>query len=232
MVDRLNSPIWRQDGYTLRALQSAIETIIADFSVRGTLPGVVVDMGAGCAPYRELFSARGAKYISCDISEGDGVDVVLDGGRAAELDSGSADCLVSFQVLEHVWDIGGYLGECRRLLAVDGKLVLSTHGTWLYHPHPTDYRRWTRDGLLKEIESRGFKIDTVIPLVGPLAWTSQFRCLAYSHLFQKLGLLGQGISRVSNALFYMRMVIEDLVTPQVLKDSNAAIYIVIASKEQ
>ncbi|SHE95707.1 Methyltransferase domain-containing protein [Microbulbifer donghaiensis] len=230
MGERLNAPLWKQDAFTLRRLQVAIERILNDLDEDGTLPGVVVDMGAGGAPYCRLFQARGATYVSCDICNGPGIDVVLENGRAVELGNGFADCVVSFQVLEHVWDIDAYLLECRRLLSADGKLLLSTHGTWLYHPHPTDFRRWTRDGLLKEIESRGYIIDSIIPVVGPLAWTSQFRCLAYSHLFQKFGVLGRFFARVSNALFYLRMVAEDFVTPPALKDSNAAIYVVVASK--
>ena len=233
MDDRLNSPIWRQDAYTLRKLQDAVERIVAEFRAANSLSGIVIDLGAGDTPYKQLFEGPGTSYISCDLAEGPGIDVVLDAnGVANEIASGEARCVVSFQVLEHVWDLDSYLGECRRLLCQGGKLLLSTHGTWLYHPHPTDYRRWTRDGLVRELESRGFVVDTVVPLVGPLAWTSQFRCLAFSHVFGRLGFLGRFIAAISNALFYVRMVIEDFVTPQALKESNAAVYLVIAEKAE
>ena len=75
------------------------------------------------------------------------------------LPDGCAKVIVSFQVLEHVWDLDWYFSEIRRLLAPGGTLLLSTHGTWLYHPHPTDFRRWTREGLRMELSSRGFVVQ-------------------------------------------------------------------------
>lgn len=233
MGDRLNASVWRQDAYTLHKLQGAIERIIAEFRATNILPGTVVDLGAGDAPYKRLFASSGASYISCDIAEGPNVDVVLNAnGIADQIASADARCVVSFQVLEHVWDLDAYLGECRRLLSPEGKLLLSTHGTWLYHPHPADFRRWTRDGLVREVQSRGFVVEKVVPLVGPLAWTSQFRCLAYSHVFGRLGLIGKFLAGISNVLFYTRMMIEDFVTPKALKESNAAVYVVIAEKAE
>jgi len=82
---------------------------------------------------------------------------------------------VSFQVLEHVRDIDTYLKEAGRVLRDDGLMLLSTHGTWLYHPHPEDHRRWTREGLIGEIARRGFQVTDCIAVVGPLAWTSMVR---------------------------------------------------------
>src|SRR5690606_18285456 len=106
------------------------------------------------------------------------VDIVFKEGEALPIESAAADCVVSFQVLEHVWDLDAYLLECRRLMSKNGRLILSTHGTWLYHPHPGDYRRWTRDGLIRDLEMRGFEIESIDAAVGPLAWTTQFRTFA------------------------------------------------------
>ena len=80
-------------------------------------------------------------------------------------------------------DLPWYLGECRRVLRPGGWLLLSTHGTWLYHPHPTDFRRWTADGLVREIEAHGFTVERITGLIGPLAWTTQFRLLGYREVF-------------------------------------------------
>ena len=41
-------------------------------------------------------------------------------------------------------------------------MLLSTHGARFYHPHPGDYRRWTGEGLRREIEAPGSK--TALPL--------------------------------------------------------------------
>ena len=40
-----------------------------------------------------------------------------------------------------------YLAECFRVLRPGGRLLLSTHGMFVYHPDPDDYWRWTCAGL-------------------------------------------------------------------------------------
>lgn len=230
MDARLNAPVWRHDAYTLRGLQAAIQAQLSLLKSKGlsNKSGVVVDMGAGEAPYRSLFDDYYGRYIACDLLPGPGIDLVFDENGRLPLESGSADCVVSFQVLEHVWDIDAYLGECLRLLSSQGRLVISTHGTWLYHPHPTDFRRWTRDGLCRELEERGFVVEAFQPVVGPLAWTTQFRTLAYHHVLSKFGFLGRLLAGVVCSVMYCRMVLEDKITPENLTEGNAAIYCITA----
>lgn len=154
----------------------------------------------------------------------------LEPGVPLPLPDKSADVVVSFQVLEHVWDLDWYLGECKRLLRDNGRLVLSTHGVWLYHPHPTDFRRWTRDGLVKELESRGLIVESITGVVGPLAWTTQFRSLGYHHLLSRIPVLGKLLSALVCSFMNARMAVEDAITPAVQVDANAAVYLVIARR--
>jgi SAM-dependent methyltransferase len=107
-------------------------------------------------------------------------------GRADPSEDASATGVVSFQVLEHVWDINWYLRECCRLLRPGGWLLLSTHGVWPYHPHLTDYRRWTGDGLRAELESCRLKVIALQGLIGPLVWTTQIRALGFCHALLKI----------------------------------------------
>lgn len=225
---RLAPPFWQHDAYTLRLLARAITAAAARMLPAGPAERLVVDLGAGDAPYRSLFEARGAKYLACDIDAPEPHRIVS--GQPLGLGAGSAAAVVSFQVLEHVWDLDWYLGEARRLLAADGWLLLSTHGTWLYHPHPTDFRRWTRDGLLEELRTRGFEATQVDALVGPLACTSQIRALGYSHILNRVPLLGGLLAALSNMVFHLRMKLEDRLTPRHWTDTNAAVYVVLARK--
>lgn len=225
---RLAPHFWQHDAYTLRLLARAIMAAAARMLPAGPAQRLVVDLGAGSAPYRSLFIARGAQYLACDIDTPEPCRIVS--GQPLGLDAGSAAAVVSFQVLEHVWDLDWYLGEARRLLATDGWLLLSTHGTWLYHPHPTDFRRWTRDGLLEELRTRGFEVMQVDALVGPLACTSQIRALGYSHVLNQVPLVGGFLAALSNMVFHLRMKLEDSVTPQHWIDTNAAVYVVLARK--
>ena len=190
----------------------------------------MVDLGAGDAPYRTLFERDGCRYLPCDIDvPADHPTMLrLEPGKPLALGNESVDIVLSLQVLEHVWDLDWYLGEARRLLAPEGRLILSTHGTWLYHPHPTDFRRWTRTGLLAELAQRGFEVTQVQALVGPLAWTTQFRALGWNRVLGAVPILGGLLAKVSNSVHHLRMQLEDALTPRQWIEDNAAIYLVVA----
>ncbi|MEN9629741.1 MAG: hypothetical protein RJA10_2968 [Pseudomonadota bacterium] len=227
---RLQPPFWQHDAYTLRHLANALRRELAALSptMAGTDPSAV-DLGAGDAPYRPMFEACGYRYLACDIDGAAPVRIVP--GQPVPLPGGQAALVLSFQVLEHVWDLDHYLGEAHRLLADDGRLLLSTHGTWLYHPHPTDFRRWTRSGLEAELRQRGFEIERTTGLVGPLAWTTQFRAIGVAHLLLRVPLLGALAAALVSSVYHLRMKLEDAITPQAWIDTNAAVYLVVARKQ-
>lgn len=233
MHTRLDTPIWQHDAYTLRCLQHAVDGEVARLVEGGVLcmeRSVVVDYGSGSAPYRSIFSPFCKRYVTCDLDNSEGAEIVFIENSPIEIPDEAADCVVSFQVLEHVWDVAFYLKECARLLAGDGRLLLSTHGTWLYHPHPGDYRRWTRDGLVRELASTGLVVERVIPVVGALAWTTQVRMLAYHHVLSAIPLIGKGLSAIMAAVMFARMYLEDMLTPRHVAADNAAVYVVVARK--
>ena len=231
---RLAPHFWRHDAYTLNRLVQGVASVACSLKT-DLLPfaplksgGVVVDLGAGEAPYRKLFESSTIRYITCDIDEA--AEVPIQSGLPISLGDASADVVVSFQVLEHVWDLDWYLSEAHRILKSTGALVLSTHGTWLYHPHPTDYRRWTREGLIRELQTRGFKVNEVFGLVGPLAWTTQFRALGLHRLLIAVPMLGATLAALVSTFMHGRMWLEDKFTPPEWAQSNAAVYLLVATK--
>lgn len=175
-----------------------------------------------------MIRGRGFEYIASDLS-GE-VDCVLKPGSPIGLPDGSLAGIVSFQVLEHVWDIDWYLKECTRLLEPNGWLLLSTHGVWLYHPHPTDYRRWTHDGLCGELVSRGLRVVRMEGLLGPLAWTTQFRALGIRHGLLSIPVLN-GLVPLFMFAMNLRMVIEDRITPESVRQENACIYVALCKRQ-
>jgi SAM-dependent methyltransferase len=225
--NRLSPPWWDHQHYPLKRLRQAVEHMLAG-PLLTQRSGCVVDLGCGDAPYRPLFTERGCQYVTCDL--GGPVDVQLRPGEPVDLPAASADGVVSFQVLEHVWDLDWYLGQALRLVKPGGWLLLSTHGTWLYHPHPTDYRRWTRDGLVRELEVRGFQIEAVEALVGPLAWTTQFRLLGVREVLRRIPVLGPLVLKPWIVLNNLRMTLEDAITPASIREVNACKYLVLARR--
>lgn len=217
--------MWRPDGYLMRELRTAIESTLGEL---GPVRDRVIDLGCGDRPYEPLFRRRGYDYVGADIEAGR-ADMTFEPGGRLGFAPGSFGLGVSFQVLEHVWDLDWYLGEMRRLVRQQGRMILSTHGTWLYHPHPTDFRRWTRDGLVRELESRGWRVDEVRAVAGPLAWTLTMRALGLDFALGRLGGVGRLISRVACSLYNVRACLEDRLTPAAIRDHNACVYVCLCT---
>jgi SAM-dependent methyltransferase len=215
------------DRYTLNKLRQAVNKIIGMNTI-ALAHEKVVDFGCGESPYKTIFTSRQCHYIGCDIDES--AEIVVEVEQPIPLPDNFCEGIVSFQVLEHVWNLDWYLGECWRILKPGGWLLLSTHGSWLYHPHPTDYRRWTRDGLIREISSRGFNLKQVISIVGPLAWTTQLRLLGYHTVADKLGLFGKLLLFPIACFMNLMMIIEDRITPTSIHDVNASVYVTLFFK--
>ena len=136
--------------------------------------------------------------------------------------------MLSFQVLEHVRDVDRYLDEARRILRDEGWLILSTHGTWLYHPHPEDHRRWTREGLLAEIGRHGFETTQCIPVLGPLAWTTVLRLICGYQLCLRVPLIGRVLAGALALIMNARCYIENLITPDWVRRDNACVYVTLS----
>lgn len=215
--DRRAEPrIWQADWLPLRKQARAIRAALGHPGLR--LQGArVLDFGCGSRPYEPWFAAAGARYEGADIDGSPEVAVRADGTLAAA--DAQYDLVASFQVLEHVWDVGRYLDEARRVLRPQGWLLLSTHGNWLYHPHPADYRRWTGEGLKREVEARGFRLERMQPVLGPLAWMMVFHLLGAKHV------LGSAVASLLSVPLNAVAWLEDRVTPAHITENNACVYV-------
>jgi SAM-dependent methyltransferase len=111
---------------------------------RSTSPRVIVDAGAGEGyGARMLREATGARVValeydvaSCAHMHGSyaDVDVVTANLCALPLRSASADLIASLQVVEHLWDLAGFLAECRRALRAAGELIATTPHRLTFSP--------------------------------------------------------------------------------------------------
>jgi SAM-dependent methyltransferase len=222
-VRRLHPRMVDSDWLVMRGMAREIQAL----ATRLGRPGAtVIDFGCGNMPYKPLFEAAGCRYFGADF---DGApDIAIDAaGRMAAADA-SADLVVSFQVLEHVRDLAAYFAEVRRVLKPGGRLVLSTHGVWLYHPHPEDHRRWTREGLIGDIGVNGFQVESCEPVVGPLAWTTVLRLTGFCFVLRRVPVLGPLVAAVLSAVMNARAFVEDAVTPASITRDNACVYVTLS----
>jgi glycosyltransferase involved in cell wall biosynthesis/SAM-dependent methyltransferase len=119
----------------------------------------VADIGAGSAPFRELFSH--VDYLTVDRAQslhGDASDFdVLASAEAIPIANASLDAILCTQVLEHLPEPADALAEFFRLLRPEGKLFLTAPLVWEEHEKPYDYFRYTRSGLAHLLEKTGFE---------------------------------------------------------------------------
>lgn len=218
---------FRSDYILAKTLRNTISHHAEKWNTSGN--DIIVDFGCGSMPYSDLIIPRCCKYLGCDLT-GSGATVEFEPGGIVPISDGIVDRVVSFQVLEHVHDVSWYLGEVHRMLKDDGSLLLSTHGSWPYHPHPEDYWRWTRAGLIRDLERNGFEVQSIESLVGPGAWTLMFQFGALSLALGKLGVPGRAIACGINLLCSLMLPLIERMTPHSLRRDNASVYLVSAQK--
>jgi SAM-dependent methyltransferase len=219
---RATPRIWQPDWLVMREMARVLRELLAHppLGLRGAR---VLDFGCGTRPYERWFAEAGAHYRGADIDGAHEVRILADG--TLDCRDGEYDLVASFQVLEHVWDVATYLREARRALREEGWLLLSTHGAWLYHPHPHDYRRWTAEGLRREVEAQGFRLARMDAVVGPLAWTTIFRSLGTTYFLKKPPLIGPLLAGLVAMGYNARAWLEDRVTPRGITAQDACTYV-------
>jgi SAM-dependent methyltransferase len=129
-------------------------------------PVRILDVGCGAKPYYPFFADLATEYIGIDAVENPAAD--LRGFvEALPIEDASFDVVLCTQVLEHCGDPPQAVRELRRVTKPGGRVLASTHGVQVYHPSPTDYYRWTHEGLrMLFTNSADWKTLEVIPAAG------------------------------------------------------------------
>lgn len=191
----------------------------------------LLDYGCGVKPYEYILKDYCSVYTGADIGYNPKAEISIEPGQNLPVNDNSYDILLSSQVLEHVEDVPHYLSESNRVLKVGNLMFLSTHGTWQLHSSPIDIQRWTSYGLKKLIESYNFEIIDFLPVLGQLALTSQLRLTFYDSFANVVGVIGKIILFPVSVVYQIKMMLEDFVTPQRVKDRDSAIFLVVARKK-
>lgn len=138
-------------------------------------PTVILNVGSGSRfpGYEAIDSSLTGKIISVDIDAGSAVDVIAD-AHFLPFKSHCADAIICQAVLEHTRDTVQAVNEFNRTLKQEGLVYAEIPFLQGYHAHPTDFRRYTIEGL-RHLFS-GFEEVTSGVCVGPssaLNWILQ-----------------------------------------------------------
>jgi SAM-dependent methyltransferase len=142
----------------------------------------VIDVGAGDAPYRELFAAQEYLTLDHEATPHSGDVDVLGSADAMPVADGSFDAVVCTQVLEHVAEPLAALTEFHRVLRPGGRLIATVPFAWEEHEMPHDYYRYTRPGAEHLLARAGFvdaevrprtdSFTTLAQLLHNVSWTA------------------------------------------------------------
>lgn len=142
--------------------------------------GVVLDVGAGAQPYRDLLSTS-VTYKAIDIADAgesfgyQNPDTEYFSGDTWPVKSDSVDVVLSTETLEHVPDPDRFLGEAHRVLRREGMIVLTVPFSARWHYVPYDYWRFTPSGLQMLLERNGFR-SIVVHARGNALTVAMLKC--------------------------------------------------------
>ena len=223
---RISPRIWDVDYCLLIGLKKVMMKFCTDHV---TSHSKIIDFGCGAKPYRNLFP-KSCTYIGVDACESPYADCIVKEDGSVPLPSGSCDLIISTQVIYLVADFSSYLKECKRLLKKDGKMLITTHGNWTYHPASGgDYYRFTQDGLRLILDDAGFVIEEMGPIVGTLGQGLHIRQLVFNHWLRKIRC--GWLASIMNCFSNLRILFEDSLTPLGTRMSAPVIFHAVAKRE-
>jgi len=196
---------WNRYAHHIWTLPARLERLARELHVPAD--GRVLDYGCADVPYRHFFPH--AEFVPADIEGNPQATLVLRPDGTVPVDDQTFDAVLSTQVLEHVANPTVYLSECYRVLRPGGRMLLSTHGIFVYHPDPDDYWRWTCAGLKRAVCGAGLEIDRFEGVIGLAATGLQlFQDAFYWELPRAarpvFALVFQGLIRLADRVKHQR----------------------------
>ena len=141
-----------------------IEDELREAQSLGLLRGQVLNAGAG---WRDLSHLIDGELTNQDLPfDGDDRTAIHIYSPLHEIPKPDAhfDNIICIAVLEHVENPEAVVPELLRVLKPGGHIVASVPFMQPEHKVPTDYQRYTRDGLIRLFRHHGFEVVSCKPL--------------------------------------------------------------------
>ena len=121
------------------------------------IKGKTLDIGGGTSKYKSIITPYVSEYLVSDIYEGQGIDFIEDAKKLSHKNE-TFYSVLSFQTLEHIDDTRTVVKEIYRILKKDGVVITTVPFLHAQHGHPSDFHRFTAEGLKWYFKQEGFKI--------------------------------------------------------------------------
>jgi SAM-dependent methyltransferase len=209
--ERFQPPPNKPPGKTLAGKVLFAVRSIADVQVASVLrdlkpwlaakSGSLLEVGCGVQPYRHLVPET-CHYTGLDWEQSEAgfsyrhADTVYYTGDTFPFGDASFDSLFHTEVLEHVFDVGRFLRECRRTLKPGGEMFFSVPFQARYHYIPYDYYRYTPAALARLLAEAGFQKVSVVPRGNDIC-VAAYKNLALSYRWLQGGLPGKIMAMIS-----------------------------------
>jgi len=133
------------------------------------IKGTLLDLGCGEMPHENFLNHYVDKYIGIDWGlsfHSIKAKILCDVNYSLALCNNIADTVISFSVLEHLYDPQKFLYEAYRILKPEGYLIIQVPWQWWVHEAPFDYFRYSPFGLKYLVEKANFELIIIEPSSG------------------------------------------------------------------
>lgn len=142
--------------------------------LEGLRPGRALDIGAAGGGNTRVLQSRGWQAVAleytaegAEVAQERGLSVIRADATALPAADAVFDAVVAYDVLEHIPDDTGAVGEIRRVLRPGGHLMVAVPvdmRLWSAHDVAVGHvRRYSRETIVELIAAAGFAVEQVTP---------------------------------------------------------------------
>jgi SAM-dependent methyltransferase len=165
-----------------------------------------------------------------NIAAGENIDIVSN-AESIPLANDTVSLIITQETLEHVQRPDLAIKEMYRVLKPSGMLYCQLPFTLGYHPGPTDYWRFTKEGIVELLEREGFHCEKLKVAVGPATGFYRIAVEFFAVLFSlPVPFLYKICKGFFALVFYPVKLLDFIMIYSPKKDKIAGGYYVIAKK--